>query len=108
MDSTKLYYKSALELTRLVQKKELGCTEIIDCFYDRIEAINPHINAICTLILNCSSLPGLLNRSDDTHDSTRDCYLINYLTMPHWIPSWFPPESSKALVLIGTKDITAA
>ena len=59
MDSTKLYYKSALELTRLVQKKELG-------------------------------------------------YLINYLTIPHWIPSWFPHESSKALVLIGTKDITAA
>ena len=50
MNNDELCYKSALELTGLVRKKDLCCTEIINSFYDRIEAINPHINAICTLV----------------------------------------------------------
>ena len=50
MNNDELCYKSALELTGLVRKKDLSCIEIINSFYDRIEAINPHINAICTLV----------------------------------------------------------
>jgi amidase len=50
MNTDELCYKSALELTGLVRAKDLGCVEIINSFYDRIEAINPHINAICTLV----------------------------------------------------------
>ena len=66
MNADELCYRSAVELTRLVREKDLSCTGIMDSFYDRIEAINPHINA--------SS---------------------NYLMKFHWIPSWFPRDSSK-------------
>jgi amidase len=50
MSSDELCYRSAVELTRLVRRKELSCTEVINSFYDRIEIVNPHINAICTLV----------------------------------------------------------
>lgn len=50
MSSDELCYRSAVELTRLVRRKELSCTEVINSFYDRIEVVNPHINAICTLV----------------------------------------------------------
>jgi len=50
MNTDEFCYKSALELTGLVRRKDLSCVEIMNSVYDRIEAINPHINAICTLI----------------------------------------------------------
>jgi amidase len=50
INNDELCYRSAVELTALVRRKELSCTEIINGFYDRIEAVNPHVNAICTLI----------------------------------------------------------
>ncbi len=50
MNTDELCYKSAVELTGLVRDKDLSCAEIINSFYDRIDTINPHINAICTLV----------------------------------------------------------
>ncbi|MEV4513382.1 amidase [Dactylosporangium sp. NPDC049525] len=49
-DADAIYYKDATELAALVRAKQLTSVEIVQAHLDRIEAINPKINAVVTLI----------------------------------------------------------
>jgi aspartyl-tRNA(Asn)/glutamyl-tRNA(Gln) amidotransferase subunit A len=44
------YYKDATELASLIRGKQLSSREVVQAHLDRIEAINPKINAIVTLL----------------------------------------------------------
>ncbi|MGI6548794.1 MAG: amidase [Syntrophomonadales bacterium] len=46
---TELAYVSATELARLIRNKEVSPVEIVNQLLARIEAINPQINAFCTV-----------------------------------------------------------
>ena len=43
---SELAYLPAYELARRIQKKDVGCLEILDHFLDRVERFNPSLNAI--------------------------------------------------------------
>ena len=45
-----IYYKDATELASLIRTKELLSREVVQAHLDRIQAINPKINAIVTLL----------------------------------------------------------
>ena len=47
--SEELYYRSATELARLLRDKEVSATEVVTAHLDRIDAVNPAVNAIVTL-----------------------------------------------------------
>ena len=47
--SDDIVHKSATELAALVSDRSLGAHDVIEAFLARIEAINPTLNAICTL-----------------------------------------------------------
>ena len=49
-DTDATYYKDATELASLVRTKELSSREVVQAHLDRIQAINPKINAIVTLL----------------------------------------------------------
>jgi aspartyl-tRNA(Asn)/glutamyl-tRNA(Gln) amidotransferase subunit A len=49
-DAGAIYYKDATELAGLIRSKELTSVEIVQAHLDRIEAINPKINAVVTLM----------------------------------------------------------
>lgn len=46
---TELYYLQAIDLVKKVSNREISCSELMTIFLQRIEAVNPKINAICTL-----------------------------------------------------------
>jgi amidase len=41
-----LAFRSATELARLVQRKDVGCEELLDVYLERIERINPQLTAV--------------------------------------------------------------
>ena len=43
---TELHFKSAAELSRMIQRKEIGSAELLEHFLARMEAHNPALNAI--------------------------------------------------------------
>ncbi|NIS68996.1 MAG: amidase, partial [Proteobacteria bacterium] len=45
-----LCYMSAIEMEEAVRKQDISCTEIVNTILDRIEKINPKINAYCTVL----------------------------------------------------------
>src|ERR1700719_829504 len=45
-----IYYKDATELASLIRTKQLSSREVVQSHLDRIQAINPKINAIVTLL----------------------------------------------------------
>lgn len=47
-------FKSASELARMVQSKELSARELLDCYLERIEAHNPALNAIVTMDIDAA------------------------------------------------------
>lgn len=47
---TEFAYASATELARLIRNKEVSPVDIVDQLLARIEAINPQINAFCTVV----------------------------------------------------------
>ncbi|MCZ6664655.1 MAG: amidase [Gammaproteobacteria bacterium] len=49
MTNEEICFKPALELARLVRKKALSPVEITDAFLDRIEALDPRLNAYLTV-----------------------------------------------------------
>ncbi|MGE5543982.1 MAG: amidase, partial [Bacillota bacterium] len=49
---TEFAYTSATELARLIKNKEVSPVEIVDQLLARIEAVNPQINAFCTVVAN--------------------------------------------------------
>ena len=44
------YWNSSVDLVDKVKKKEISPVEVLQCYLDRIEKVNPQINAIVTLI----------------------------------------------------------
>ena len=47
---TDLAYTSATDLARLIRTKEVSPVEIVDHSLSRIEALNPLVNAFCTIV----------------------------------------------------------
>lgn len=45
-----LWQRSALDLAGMVSRRELSCVEVIDAHLNRIEAINPHVNAVVRVL----------------------------------------------------------
>jgi len=45
-----LCFKDAIDLARMIRKREVSATEVMTAFYAQIRRINPMVNAICTLI----------------------------------------------------------
>jgi aspartyl-tRNA(Asn)/glutamyl-tRNA(Gln) amidotransferase subunit A len=50
MSSTDLCYRSAAELSRLIQKKEISPVEVIESHLSRIESVEPTLNSFITLL----------------------------------------------------------
>jgi len=48
--ASELCFKSAAELARLIQKRELTAAEVLAAHLRQIERVNPKVNAICTLV----------------------------------------------------------
>src|SRR5687768_11148047 len=44
-----LAFHSATELARLVQRKDIGCEELLDLYLTRIDRINPRLTAVIAL-----------------------------------------------------------
>ncbi len=49
MPVSELVYKSALELGKLIRAGEVSSTEVVTAFLERIEHVNPHVNAFITV-----------------------------------------------------------
>ena len=47
--SEEIYYADATELARRIRAKEVSPVEVLDAHLDRIEAVNPKLNAIVTM-----------------------------------------------------------
>jgi len=47
---SELWRKSALELAAMVRSREVSCREVVQAHLDRVEAVNPHVNAIVRLL----------------------------------------------------------
>src|SRR6516165_8833955 len=50
MGVSELWRKSALELAAMVRGREVSSREIVQAHLDRVEAVNPHVNAIVRLL----------------------------------------------------------
>ena len=46
---TQLPFRSATELAAAVRGKEISSTELVECYLDRIEALNPGLGAVVTV-----------------------------------------------------------
>ena len=51
-DIKNLWKKNASEIIQLIEKKEISPLEVMDSSLNRIEKVNPDINAIVTIIEN--------------------------------------------------------
>ena len=40
-------YKSAVDLVALIKQRQISCTQVMECFLDRIGRVNSKVNAIC-------------------------------------------------------------
>jgi aspartyl-tRNA(Asn)/glutamyl-tRNA(Gln) amidotransferase subunit A len=49
-DTGAIYYKDATELASLIRTKQLSSREVVQAHLERIDTINPKINAIVTLL----------------------------------------------------------
>src|SRR5919199_5679611 len=49
MDATELCFTPATELVRLIRTREVSPVEVVDAVLARIDAVNPRINAYCTV-----------------------------------------------------------
>ena len=50
MNADELCWAPATALARMVRTKDVSPVEIIDAYLERIERINPRINAYCTVV----------------------------------------------------------
>ena len=49
-DDTMIFYRDATELAHLIRTKEISPVEVIKAHLDRIETVNPKVNAVVTLM----------------------------------------------------------
>ncbi|WP_433442011.1 amidase [Nonomuraea sp. CA-141351] len=47
---SELHYLSATELAHLIKSRQVSAVEVVQAHLDRIEQVNPHVNAIVTLV----------------------------------------------------------
>ncbi|MFI7634649.1 amidase [Nonomuraea sp. NPDC049400] len=47
---SELHYLSATELAHLIRTRQVSAVEVVQAHLDRIEQVNPHVNAIVTLV----------------------------------------------------------
>ncbi|MEV0389761.1 amidase [Nonomuraea sp. NPDC050643] len=47
---SELHYLTATELARLIRTRQVSAVEVLQAHLDRIEQVNPHVNAIVTLV----------------------------------------------------------
>ena len=47
--ATELEWTSATELAKLIRRGQLSPVELVDALLDRIERVNPTVNAYCTV-----------------------------------------------------------
>jgi amidase len=47
--TTQLPFRSATELAAAIRGKEISSTELVKCYLDRIEALNPGLGAVVTV-----------------------------------------------------------
>src|SRR6478672_740934 len=47
---SELWRKSAVELAALIREREVSSREVVQAHLDRVEAVNPHLNAIVRLL----------------------------------------------------------
>jgi amidase len=48
--TTKLYFKPATELAKLIRTRDLTVSQVMTAHLEQIERLNPKVNAICTLV----------------------------------------------------------
>ena len=48
-DTESICYRPAVELARMIREKKLSPIEVVNAFLQRIEEINPKVNAFCTM-----------------------------------------------------------
>ena len=49
LSDLEICYTPAVELARMIREKEISPVEVVNIFQERIEEINPKLNAFCTL-----------------------------------------------------------
>lgn len=49
MTEDPIYFQDAVKLVAMLRQKEISAVEVMQAFLERIEAINPRVNAICAL-----------------------------------------------------------
>jgi len=49
MDKKRLCYTPALELARMIRSRAISPIELVDTFLERIDELNPKVNAFCTI-----------------------------------------------------------
>ena len=47
---SELWRKGAVELAKLISDREVSSREVVQAHLDRVEAVNPHLNAIVRLL----------------------------------------------------------
>ena len=75
---SELWRKSALELAAMVRGREVSSREIVQAHLDRVEAVNPHVNAIVRLLPDQA-----LAAADDADREVADGTLLGPL---HGVP----------------------
>ena len=50
MSTAEIGYMSAIDMSALIKKRELSPVEVMDAILDRVEKLNPKVNAYCTLV----------------------------------------------------------
>ena len=48
MDKVELCYTPASELARIIAAKDVSPTEVMETVLERLDALNPRLNAVCT------------------------------------------------------------
>jgi amidase len=78
MGVSELWRKSALELAAMVRGREVSSREVVQAHLDRVEAVNPHVNAIVRLLPDQA-----LAAADDADREVADGTLLGPL---HGVP----------------------
>ena len=47
---SELWRKSAVELATMIRNRDVSSREVVQAHLDRVEAVNPHLNAIVRLL----------------------------------------------------------
>ena len=89
--NTPLFYLDAKELVALIRRRKISVREVMSAFLERIDRVNPKINAICTLRPSNE----LLKEAQRADDHERHLFLVVFA---HFLET---PFSVFVVILIG-------